>query len=86
VLAKIGSVQEQLSRLTDPQAAMKDAGLTQLAQQISKAATGKEDANPEGDPEQARDLEDLKDQVKNMSSVQAAAGEVKRARPVAYAA
>jgi hypothetical protein len=37
VLAKIGAVQEQRARLTDPQAAVKDAGLTQLAQQISKA-------------------------------------------------
>jgi len=74
VLAKIGAVQEQLARLTDPQAAVKDAGLTQLAEQISKAATGKENANPDGDPDQAaKDLEALKDQVKSMSSAQAAA-------------
>ncbi|MBA3689032.1 MAG: hypothetical protein H0W81_09415, partial [Chloroflexi bacterium] len=74
VLARIGAVQEQLARLTDPQAAVKDAGLTQLAQQISKAASGKQDANPEGDLDQAvKDLEALKDQVRKMSSAQAAA-------------
>ncbi|MBA3587773.1 MAG: hypothetical protein H0W41_09070, partial [Chloroflexi bacterium] len=57
-LARIGSVQEQLSRLTDPQAAEADAALTQLARATSQAATGDEEANPEGEPEQvAQDLE-----------------------------
>ena len=49
-LARIGSVQEELSRMTDPQAAERDAGLTQLARSTSRAATGDEEANDEGDP------------------------------------
>ena len=73
-LAKIGSVQEQLARLTDPQAALKDAGLTQLARQISQAATGKQEANEDGDAEQAaKDLEQLMEQLPNLSRAQAAA-------------
>ena len=37
-LARIGSVQEELSRMTDSQAAERDAGLTQLARSTSRAA------------------------------------------------
>src|SRR5918996_3786748 len=38
-LARIGSVQEELSRMADPQAAERDAGLTQLARAASRAVT-----------------------------------------------
>src|SRR5918996_247484 len=38
-LARIGSVQEELSRMADPQAAERDAGLTQLARSTSRAVT-----------------------------------------------
>ena len=62
-LARIGSVQEQLSRMTDPQASEQDAALTQLARATSQAATGDEEANPDGEPEEAaRDLEELAEQ------------------------
>ena len=61
-LARIGSVQEELSRMTDPQASEQDAAFTQLARATSQAATGDEEANPEGEPEEAaRDLEELAD-------------------------
>nr|MBA2263268.1 hypothetical protein [Chloroflexota bacterium] len=43
-LARIGSVQEELSRMTDPQAAERDAALTQLARSTSRAVTGEEEA------------------------------------------
>src|SRR5690606_31119403 len=59
-LARIGSVQEELARMTDPRAAERDAGLTQLSRSASRAATGDEEANRDGDPERAaRDLEEL---------------------------
>ena len=45
-LARIGSVQEALSRMTDPRAAEQDAGLSQLARSASRAATGDEEAEP----------------------------------------
>ncbi|HEX9610026.1 MAG TPA: collagen-like protein, partial [Candidatus Limnocylindria bacterium] len=73
-LARIGSVQEQLSRQTDPQAAERDAGLTQLARAASRAATGDEQANPQGEPEQAaNDLEELADEVSSLPTEEAAA-------------
>src|SRR5688500_6259917 len=73
-LARIGSVQEQLSKMTDPQAAEQDAALTQLARAASQAATGEEEANPEGDPEEAaRDLEELAEQTEELSADEAAA-------------
>ncbi|HEU5324806.1 MAG TPA: hypothetical protein VFV59_02885, partial [Candidatus Limnocylindria bacterium] len=66
-LARIGSVQEELSRQTDPRAAERDAGLSQLARAASRAATGDEEANPEGDPEQAAtDLEELADRAADL--------------------
>ena len=73
-LARIGSVQEVLSRMTDPRATEQDAGLSQLARSGSRAATGDEEANPEGDPEQAaRDLEELAERAAIQSSEEAAA-------------
>ncbi|MDQ3689542.1 MAG: hypothetical protein M3406_05815, partial [Chloroflexota bacterium] len=73
-LARIGSVQEQLSRMTDPQAAEADAALTQLARATSQAATGDEEANPEGEPEEAaRDLEELADQTDALTPEEASA-------------
>ena len=72
-LARIGSVQEALSRMADPQAAERDAGLTQLARSASRAATGDEEANQEGDPEEAaRDLEELAERANEMSDEEAA--------------
>ncbi|MGI8929706.1 MAG: hypothetical protein ACR2F5_00190, partial [Candidatus Limnocylindria bacterium] len=73
-LARIGSVQEELSRQTDPQAAERDAALTQLARAASRAATSDEQANPEADPEQAAaDLEELAEQVASLTPEEAAA-------------
>ena len=71
-LARIGSVQESLDRMRDPQAAALDAALTQLARATSRAASGDETANPEGDGEQAAaDLEQLASEVDEMSEEQA---------------
>jgi hypothetical protein len=68
-LARIGSVQEQLSRQTDPRAATKDAALTQLARSVSRAATGDEQSNQDGRTEQAaRDLEALADRMGQQSA------------------
>jgi hypothetical protein len=59
-LARIGSVQEELSRTTDPMAAERDAALSQLARTTSRAATSDDDANPDGDADEAaRDLDEL---------------------------
>ncbi|MGH2418141.1 MAG: hypothetical protein ACRDFY_07385, partial [Candidatus Limnocylindria bacterium] len=67
-LARIGSVQEELSRMADPQAAEQDAALSQLARAASRAATGDEEANPEGDPEQAADdLDELAERTDELS-------------------
>lgn len=74
MLARIGSVQEELSRMADPQAAEQDAGLTQLARAASRAATGDEAANPEGDPEQAAsDLDELAERTDAISQDEASA-------------
>lgn len=81
-LARIGSVQEELSRLTDPQAAESDAALTQLARSTSRAATDDEEANPDGEPEEAaQDLEELAEQTDGLSPEEAAsrAAELRRA-------
>ncbi|MEO6295468.1 MAG: hypothetical protein ABIP01_00110 [Candidatus Limnocylindria bacterium] len=81
-LARIGSVQEELSRLTDPQAAESDAALTQLARSTSRAATDDPDANPDGEPEEAaQDLEELAEQTDALSPEEAAAraAELRRA-------
>ena len=73
-LARIGSVQEQLSRMTDPQASEQDAALTQLARATSQAATGDEEANPDGEPEEAaRDLEELADRTDELTPEEASA-------------
>ncbi len=73
-LARIGSVQEELSRMADPQAAEQDAGLSQLARAASRAATGDEEANPDGDPEEAAaDLEELAARADTISQQEAAA-------------
>jgi hypothetical protein len=73
-LARIGSVQEELSRMADPQAAEQDAALSQLARAASRAATGDEEANPEGDPEQAADdLDELAARTDELTSEEAAA-------------
>jgi hypothetical protein len=73
-LARIGSVQEALARMTDPQATERDAALSQLARSISKAATGDDDANEGGEAEDAaRDLEELGEQAGSMSDAEMAA-------------
>ncbi|HET9879911.1 MAG TPA: hypothetical protein VFQ81_11495, partial [Candidatus Limnocylindria bacterium] len=71
-LARIGTVQEALARMTDQQASQKDAALSRLAQEISRAATGNEHANPDGDTEEAaRDLEELGDRAGEMQPSEA---------------
>ncbi|MGH2358159.1 MAG: hypothetical protein ACRDGJ_09130, partial [Candidatus Limnocylindria bacterium] len=71
-LARIGTVQEQLSEMTDPQAAEKDAALTQLARAASRAATADPEANPEGQPEEAaNDLQQLAEDVASLSEADA---------------
>nr|MBA2632798.1 hypothetical protein [Chloroflexota bacterium] len=73
-LARIGSIQEELSRTADPQAAEQDAALSQLARAASRAATGDEEANPEGDPEQAaNDLDELAERTDELTPEEAAA-------------
>ena len=67
-LARIGSVQEELSRLADPESPQRDAALTQLARSASQAATGEEEANDQGDPEEAaRDIEELADATPDLT-------------------
>src|SRR5918996_612582 len=81
-LARIGSVQEELSRMADPQAAERDAGLTQLARSTSRAAADDDEANEQGDPEQAaNDLEELAERADSLDreEAQARAAELRQA-------
>jgi hypothetical protein len=72
-LARIGSVQEELSRMTDPMAAERDAALSQLARSTSRAATDDDDANPVGDPVQAaRHLDELGERTDELTPEEAA--------------
>ncbi|HEX2222090.1 MAG TPA: hypothetical protein VHK06_06150 [Candidatus Limnocylindria bacterium] len=73
VVARIGAVAQELSRMTDPRAAERDAGLTSLARATSRAASGDQEANPEGDPERAaQDLESLAGELGGMDTERAA--------------
>ena len=70
-LARIGSVQEALARMSDPQATERDAALSQLARSVSRAATGDEEANQDGEAEDAaRDLEELGERAGSMSEAE----------------
>ncbi|HET8570575.1 MAG TPA: hypothetical protein VFN14_01645 [Candidatus Limnocylindria bacterium] len=71
-LARIGSVQEQLAKLADPQAAARDAELTQLSRSISRAVTGDDQNNAEGTTDAAaKDLEDLANKLGSQSPSEA---------------
>ena len=55
----------------DPATEQRAAGLTSLSRALSSAATGKPDANKDGDPKQAQeDLDELGEQLDQMTPAQ----------------
>ncbi|HEY4632824.1 MAG TPA: hypothetical protein VIH00_02820, partial [Candidatus Limnocylindrales bacterium] len=61
-LAQIGSVESRTRARIDPATEQRASALTSLARSLSRTATGDDEANRDGDPEQAReDLDGLAD-------------------------
>ena len=59
-LAKLGATEAALRSELNPANEQRAAGLASLSRGLSRAATGQETANPDGDPkEAAQDLRDL---------------------------
>ena len=58
-LARLGSIEDDLQASIDPSTEQRASALTSLSRSLSQATTGKQDANPTGDPKQAqKDLAD----------------------------
>ena len=53
-LARLGSIEDDLQASLDPSTEQKASALTSLSRSLSQAATGKQDANPTGDPKVAQ--------------------------------
>ena len=63
-LARLGSIESDVRARIDPATEQRAASLTSLSRSLSRAATGKPDANRDGDPEQtAEDLERLSEEL-----------------------
>ena len=67
-LAKLGSIENDVRAQVDPANEQRAASLTSLSRSLSSAATGKPDANRDGDPEKAKqDLADLADKLDTLT-------------------
>ena len=66
-LARLGAIESDVRAQIDPANEQRAASLTSLSRALSSAATGKPDANREGDPEKARD--DLKDLAEGLDDL-----------------
>jgi hypothetical protein len=66
-LAKLGSIEAALQAQLDPANEQRAAALSALSRGLSRAATGKSDANPSGDPKAAAD--DLKNAAKQLDQM-----------------
>ncbi|HUQ44277.1 MAG TPA: hypothetical protein VM451_07730, partial [Candidatus Limnocylindria bacterium] len=67
-LAKLGAIEAALRAQLDPANEQRAAALSSLSRSLSRAATGKAEANPDGDPKQAeKDLHDVADKVDEMT-------------------
>ena len=70
-LAHLGAVETDLRAQIDPANEQRAASLTALSRSLSSAATGKPEANRDGDPAKAReDLKDLGDELDGMTPEQ----------------
>jgi hypothetical protein len=70
-LAKLGAVEASLRSQLNPANEQRAAALATLSRGLSRAATGNEQANPDGDPEQAaEDLDELGKQLDEMTDAQ----------------
>ena len=73
-LARLGAMEAEVRAQTDPATEQRAASLTSLSRSLSRASTGKPDANKDGDPEEAQqDLEDLGDKLDDMTDAEKAA-------------
>ena len=67
-LARLGSVEADVRAQIDPATEQRAASLTSLSRALSRAATGKPDANKDGDPKQTQeDLDRLGEQLDEMT-------------------
>ena len=72
-LARLGAMEADVRAQTDPANEQRAASLTSLSRSLSRAATGKPDANKDGDPEEAQqDLDDLGDKLDDMTDAEKA--------------
>ena len=67
-LARLGSIEDDLQASIDPSTEQRASALTSLSRSLSQATTGKQDANPTGDPKQAqKDLADASAKLDTMT-------------------
>ena len=66
-LARLGSIEDDLQASLDPSTEQKASALTSLSRSLSQATTGKQDANPTGDPKVAQ--KDLTDAAAKLDSM-----------------
>ncbi len=67
-LARLGSVEAAVRAQIDPATEQRAAAMTSLSRALSRAATGKPDANKDGDPKQTQeDLDKLGEQLDEMT-------------------
>ena len=72
-LARLGAIEADVRAQTDPANEQRAASLTSLSRALSSAATGKPDANKDGDPKKTQeDLEDLGDKLDDMTNAEKA--------------
>ena len=70
-LAQLGAVEDDVRAQLDPANEQRAASLSSLSRSLSRSATGKPQANPGGDPKEARDdLEDLAQKVDDMTQAE----------------
>src|SRR5207247_2662856 len=67
-LARLGSIENEVRAQTDPSNEQRASSLTALSRSLSQAATGKPDANRDGDPDATReDLQKLAEDLVTMT-------------------
>ena len=70
-LARLGAIETDVRAQVDPANEQRAASLTALSRSLSSAATGKPEANPDGDPQKAHDdLKDLGDKLDGLTPEQ----------------
>ena len=70
-LARLGAIETDVRAQVDPANEQRAASLTALSRALSSAATGKPEANPDGDPQKAHDdLKDLGDKLDGLTPEQ----------------